>query len=154
MTQKGINMFRKHKLMTLLASVIFALGILSGNLIQLASIAEAQSSARVFELRTYTTFPGRLDALHMRFATHTIRIFERHGMTNIGYFSPQDSPLAENTLIYILAHQSRAAAKTSWAAFVDDPEWQRVYEESQRDGRIVEKLESVFLDATGYSQLK
>jgi len=147
-------MFRKHKLMVALASVIFALGILSGNSIQLASVAAAQSSARVFELRTYTTFPGRLDALHSRFAQHTVRIFERHGMTNIGYFSPQDSPLAENTLIYLLAHESRKAAAASWAAFVDDPEWQRVYAESQRDGRIVEKLESVFLDATDYSQLK
>jgi len=147
-------MFRKHKLMIPLASVIFAFGILSGNLIQLASVAAAQSSDRIFELRTYTTFPGRLDALHTRFAQHTVRIFERHGMTNIGYFSPQDAPLADNTLIYILAHESRAAATASWAAFVDDPEWQRVYEESQRDGRIVDKLESVFLDATDYSQLK
>jgi len=147
-------MFRKHILMMPLVSVIFALGILSGNLTQLASVAAAQSSDRIFELRTYTTFPGRLDALHTRFAQHTVRIFERHGMTNIGYFSPQDAPLADNTLIYILAHESRAAATASWAAFVDDPEWQRVYEESQRDGRVVDKLESVFLDATDYSQLK
>jgi hypothetical protein len=75
-------------------------------------------------------------------------------MTNIGYFSPQDLPLAENTLIYILAHNSRKAAEASWEAFVADPEWQRVFEESQRDGRIVEKLESIFLDATDYSQMK
>ena len=73
---------------------------------------------------------------------------------NIGYFTPQDSPIAENTLVYLLAHDSREAAKASWAAFVADPEWQQVYEESKRDGDIVEKLESVFLDATDYSMMK
>jgi hypothetical protein len=75
-------------------------------------------------------------------------------MTNIAYFSPQDAPLSENTLIYILAHDSRAAAEASWAAFRADPEWQRVAEETQRDGKIVERVEKVFLDATNYSQMR
>ena len=147
-------MFTKYRIQISLGLAIFALGLLSGNAIKLASVAEAQSAGRVFELRTYTTFPGRLDALHARFADHTIRIFERHGMTNIGYFTPQDAPLAENTLVYILAHDSREAAKASWASFIADPEWQKAYEESKRDGDIVEKLESVFLDATDYSMMK
>ena len=147
-------MFMNYRFGVTLGLTIFVLGLTFGSNIQLADVAEAQSSNRVFELRTYTTFPGRLDALHARFAQHTIRLFERHGMTNIGYFSPQDLPLAENTLIYILAHNSREAAAASWAAFVADPEWQRVYEESQRDGRIVDSLESIFLNATDYSQLK
>ncbi len=147
-------MFTNYRFGVTPGLTIFVLGLTFGSNIQLADVAEAQSSNRVFELRTYTTFPSRLDALHARFAQHTIRLFERHGMTNIGYFSPQDLPLAENTLIYILAHNSREAAAASWAAFVADPEWQRVYEESQRDGRIVDKLESIFLNATDYSQLK
>ncbi len=147
-------MFMNYRFGVIPGLTIFVLGLTFGSNIQLADVAEAQSSNRVFELRTYTTFPGRLDALHARFAQHTIRLFERHGMTNIGYFSPQDLPLAENTLIYILAHNSREAAAASWAAFVADPEWQRVYEESQRDGRIVDNLESIFLNATDYSQLK
>ncbi len=147
-------MFMNYRFGVIPGLTIFVLGLTFGSNIQLADVAEAQSSNRVFELRTYTTFPGRLDALHARFAQHTIRLFERHGMTNIGYFSPQDLPLAENTLIYILAHNSREAAAASWAAFVADPEWQRVYEESQRDGRIVDNLESIFLNATDYSRLK
>ena len=147
-------MFRNYRINVVLGLTIFGLGLISGNINQLASVAEAQSSDRVFELRTYTTLPGRLDALHARFAQHTIRLFERHGMTNIGYFSPQDLPLAENTLIYILAHDSREAAEASWAAFAADPEWQRVAEESQRDGRILEKVERIYLDATGYSQMR
>ena len=136
------------------ALVIFSLGVITGNFGQYVSDADAQSSNRVFELRTYTTLPGRLDALHSRFEDHTIRIFERHGMMNIGYFSPQDAPLADNTLIYMLAHDSRAAADASWAAFSADPEWQKVAAASQVDGRIIEKLERVYLDPTRFSQMK
>jgi ureidoglycolate hydrolase len=147
-------MFRKYQFKLSLGLAIFAVGVMSGNFIQLNGVAEAQSSDRAFELRTYTTHPGRLDALHARFADHTIPLFERHGMTNIGYFVPQDAPLAENTLVYVLAHDSREAAKASWAAFVADPDWQKVYEASRSDGPIVNKLESVFMDATDYSMMK
>lgn len=147
-------MLKNYRFKVSLGVTIFALGLISGNYYQLAGVAKAQSSDRVFELRTYTTLPGRLDALHTRFADHTIVLFERHGMTNVGYFSPQDSPLADNTLIYILAHDSREAAAASWAAFGADPEWQRVAEESQRDGRIVEKVERIYLGATAYSQMR
>jgi hypothetical protein len=147
-------MNKKHWLSTVVMVTVFSLGILVGTAIDRSNMASAQSTDRVFELRTYTTLPGRLDALHSRFRDHTMRIFEKHGMTNIGYFSPQDEPLAENTLIYIIAHDSREAAAANWEAFIADPEWQRVSEESQRDGRIIEKLESVFMDPTDYSQLR
>ncbi len=147
-------MIKNYRNKVILASVIFGLGTLTGSIGQFASVAEAQSSDRVFELRTYTTLPGRLDALHTRFADHTIRIFEKHGMTNIGYFSPQDEPLSENTLIYVLAHDSREAADASWAAFIADPEWTTVAEESQVDGRIIERLERIFLNPTSFSQMK
>ncbi len=147
-------MFKKNRLKLALGSGIFALGVMSGNFIQFNNVAEAQTSEQVFELRTYTTSPGRLDALHARFTDHTIELFERHGMTNIGYFVPQDAPLAANTLIYIVAHDSRDAAKASWAAFVADPEWQKAYEASISDGPIVDTIDSVFMDATDYSMMK
>jgi len=134
--------------------VMFGLGLIAGDLIPFASVADAQSSNRAFELRTYTAHPGRLEELHARFADHTVKLFERHGMTNIGYFRPQDAPLAENTLIYLLAHDSRQAAEASWAAFRADPEWQRVAEETRRNGRLVENVDSVFLDPTDYSQMR
>jgi hypothetical protein len=114
----------------------------------------AQAGARVFELRTYTAPEGKLGDLHKRFRDHTMRIFQKHGMTNIGYWGPQDSPLKENTLIYILAHPSREAAKKAWADFAADPEWKKVSAESQVNGRIVAKVESVFMDATDYSPIK
>ena len=147
-------MFRKYRSKFSLGLAIFAAGVLAGNFIQINSIAAAQSSERVFELRTYTTKPGRLDALHARFADHTIELFEKHGMTNVAYFVPQDAPLAENTLIYVLAHDSREAAKASWAAFVADPEWSKARDASVKDGEIIDSIDSVFMDATDYSMLK
>lgn len=137
-----------------LGFAIFALGMVAGNAIQFTSDANAQAKNRVFELRTYTTNPGRLAELHARFGDHTVQLFERHGMTNVGYFAPQDAPLAENTLIYLLAHDSREAAAASWEAFRADPEWQRVAEETRRNGRLVANVESVFMDPTSYSMMK
>ena len=110
--------------------------------------------ARVFEIRTYHCFPGRLDALNKRFREHTLKIFEKHGMTNVAYWTFEDSPDKENTLIYVISHASREQAKANWAAFSADPEWKKISEDSQKDGKIVEKVDSVFVDATDYSPLK
>lgn len=117
-------------------------------------VVSAQSSSRVFELRTYTAPEGKLADLHKRFRDHTLRIFERHGMTNVVYLSPMDEPLSQNTLVYLLAHPSREEAKKNWAAFAADPEWKKVASESQANGRILEKVESVFLTPTDYSPMK
>ena len=109
---------------------------------------------RAFEMRTYTAHPGRLDALHKRFREQTNRIFVKHGMSLIGYWTPTDVPESTNTLVYILAYPSRAYRDTAWQAFRDDPEWKRAKEESERDGKIVQEVESVFLDATDYSPIQ
>ena len=108
----------------------------------------------VFELRTYTTHEGRLDALIRRFRDHTTRLFERHGMVNVGYWVPQDSPLSDNTLIYVLQHANREAAVESWAAFRGDPEWQEAARASQEDGAIVDNVASVFMDPTDFSAIR
>ena len=116
---------------------------------------QAQAANRVFELRTYTAPPGKLDALNKRFRDHTVRLFTKHGMTNVGYWTPTDAPLSENTLIYVLAHSSREAAKKSWDAFRSDPEWIKARDESQKDGSLTAKPpESVFLQPTDYSPIK
>jgi hypothetical protein len=116
--------------------------------------SQPASANRIFEIRTYTAPEGKLDALHARFRDHTVRIFERHGMTSIGYWTPTDSVLSKNTIIYILAYPSREAARESWAAFGRDPEWQRVRAESEANGRIVERVVSVFVSPTDYSPLR
>jgi hypothetical protein len=134
--------------------LLLAAGFVLGHAFAPPRALEAQTSARVFELRTYTAPDGKLGDLHARFRNHTMRIFEKHGMTNVVYLSPQDAPLSQNTLVYLLAHKSREAAKASWSGFVNDPEWKKVSTESQINGKIVAKVESVFLDPTDYSPMK
>ena len=118
----------------------------------LAGFACAQN--RVFELRTYTCEPGKLDALKTRFRDHTVRIFNKHGMESIGYWVPEDPERSSNTLIYILAHPSREAADKNWKEFADDPEWKKVQAESEANGKIVQKVERVWMDPTEFSKLK
>lgn len=109
---------------------------------------------RVFEIRTYTTADGKLDALHRRFRDHTMGFFKQHGMTNVAYWTPQEGPSAGNTLIYVLAYPSREAARKSWSDFNADPAWQKVRAASEENGKIVTKVESVFVDPTDYSPMK
>ena len=134
-------------------ALAFAGGFFARDLASPSGVAHAQE-ARVFELRTYTAPDGKLENLHARFRNHTMRIFERHGMKNVGYWVPQDVPAKDNTLIYIISHESREAAKKSWAAFGADPEWQKVSKESQMDGKIVAGITSVYMDPTDYSPIK
>jgi hypothetical protein len=114
----------------------------------------AAAAERVFELRTYTTPPGKLEALKTRFRDHTLKLFEKHGMTNVGYWVPQDKPLADTTLIYVLAHSSREAAAKSWAAFRTDPDWVKAKAESEKDGSLTTKVESVFMNPADFSTIK
>ncbi|MBE7543984.1 MAG: NIPSNAP family protein [Solibacteraceae bacterium] len=116
--------------------------------------AAAAQSNRVFELRTYYTLPGRLPNLLARFRDHTVKLFEKHGMTNVGYWVPADAPGSENTLIYVLAHASRDAAKQSWDAFRTDPAWLKARAESEKDGKIVDKVEAVYLNPVDFSALR
>jgi len=109
---------------------------------------------RVYELRTYTCADGKLEDLKKRFREHTIEIFNRHGMESVGYWVPQDGERSKNTLIYIISHASREAATKNWQDFSNDPEWKKVNAESNANGRIVIKVESVFMDPTDFSKLK
>ena len=110
--------------------------------------------ARVYELRTYHCHKGKLEALKARFRDHTIKIFARHGIESIGYWVPQDPAKAKDTLVYIVVHPNREAADKNWAAFRADPEWVKVRADSEKNGPIVVKVDSEFLDPTDFSQLK
>lgn len=132
---------------------VFGAGFIAGQVVHPGFEAQAQGR-KVFELRTYTAPEGKLTDLVARFRNDTLRIFEKHGMHNVGYWLPTDAPASGNTLVYILAHDSRDAATKSWAAFRDDPEWKAVAERTQANGPIVSKVESVFLEATDFSPLK
>jgi hypothetical protein len=121
-----------------------------------AEAGENSGEPRTYELRTYVASPGKLDALNARFRDHTVRIFKNHDMTSFGYWTPIDEDRGrETTLVYLLAFPSRDAAKASWKAFGEDPEWQRVYRESQPDGvPLAAQVTSVFLEPTDYSPAK
>jgi hypothetical protein len=109
---------------------------------------------RVFEMRTYYANPGKMEALHARFRNHTNKLFVKHGMTLIGYWSPIDAKQAEEKMIYILAYPSKEAAEKSWKAFREDPDWKKARADSEKDGGLVKKVESVFLNPTDYSPIK
>ena len=125
-------------------------------LILLAALSAgfAMAQNRVYELRTYTCYEGKLDALKARFRDHTIEIFKRHGMESVGYWVPQDDR-KNNTLMYILIHPSREAADQHWKEFSADPEWKKVSAESEEKagGKIVQKVDRVFMDPTDFSKL-
>lgn len=115
----------------------------------------AHAQNRVFELRTYTCYDGKLEALKANFRDHTIEIFKHHGIESIGYWVPQDPKKSKNTLVYILAHPSIEAAKKNWEAFFNDPEWKKVVANSEaNNGNVVSHVDSVFLDPTDFSNLK
>lgn len=109
---------------------------------------------RVFELRTYVTNPGKLEALHKRFRDHTNRLFKKHGIEIVGYWTPVEAPQSQDTLIYIVAFPSREAQAKSWAAFQADPEWVKVKDESHKDGVIVKDIKSTTMRATDYSPIR
>jgi hypothetical protein len=111
-------------------------------------------SNRVFEMRTYYVHPGKMKALHARFRDHTCKIFEKHGMTMIGFWEPTDPAEAAKKMVYILAFASKEDGARKWAAFRDDPEWQKAKADSEKDGPLVAKVESVYLNPTDYSTIK
>ncbi|HEY2906915.1 MAG TPA: NIPSNAP family protein [Vicinamibacterales bacterium] len=120
-----------------------------------AARATTAVDSRVFELRTYHAAPGKLDALHARFRDHTNDLFKKHGMTVVGYWVPTDAEKgAGDTLIYILAFADRAAATAAWKAFATDPDWMKVKAESEKDGPLTTKIDSVFTTPTDYSPMK
>jgi hypothetical protein len=110
---------------------------------------------RVFEMRTYYTLEGRLPALNKRFREHTCDLFKKHGMELIGFWTPIEEKDGKNDkLVYILAYPSKEAAAASWKAFQADPEWIKARDASEKDGKIVKKVESVYLNPTDYSLVK
>src|SRR6478609_7433011 len=105
----------------------------------------------VYELRVYHAAPGKLRELLARFREHTTKLFERHGMKNVVYWTPLDEPQKSNTLIYILQHPSREAAAANWKSFQDDPEWKSVKDKSEANGKLVDKVDSTYMSLTDFS---
>jgi hypothetical protein len=111
--------------------------------------------SRCFEIRTYYAAPGKLEELHSRFRNHTMKLFKKHGMEVVGFWGPTDKEKgSENTAVYVIAFPSREARDKAWQAFLNDPEWRKAFSESEKNGKLTEKIESVILGATDYSPIK
>ena len=143
---------------TFCTALLLAAAVLASSAAETNAVPASPSLApdsRCFELRTYYAAPGKLEALNARFRDHTCALFKQHGMEIVGFWIPMDKESgAENKLVYMLAHKSREAATQSWKDFGNDPEWKKARTESEVNGKLTEKVESVFLSATDYSPLK
>jgi hypothetical protein len=145
-----------HKRFMLTAAALVAV-LAAGFAAGLTVAQEKKMNTRIYELRTYTTQPGRLPALHKRFAEHTVKLFEKHGMKNGMYWTPTDdsrNALKENVLVYFVSHDSQEAAEKSWKDFLADPDWIKVRDASEADGKINAKVERVFMKLTDFSPVK
>jgi len=122
---------------------------------EIGPAAHAQGTSRVFEIRTYTAQPGKFEAMKARFRDHIIpTIFPKYGLTLVGFWTASDAPLSQNTLVYVLAHPSREAAKKNWDAFRASPERAKVWAETEKDGPINLKVDSIYAEATDYSPIR
>lgn len=119
-----------------------------------SGIAKLAAEERIFEMRTYFMYPGRVDAINARFRDHTRVLFERHGMTNVVYWYTVEPDNAQSKLVYLLAHKSVEEAKNSFDKFRDDPDWKRVRDASEVSGLIVERIESKYFKTLPFSPLK
>ena len=115
------------------------------------SAASSQTGTRFFEMRTYYAAEGKIDALNARFRNHTNKLFQKHGMELVGYWQPVDK---KDVLIYILAYPSREAREKAWKDFNADPDWQAARAKSEENGRLVAKVEQVYMTPTDYSPIK
>jgi hypothetical protein len=143
--------------MKLVAGIALMGAVMAASMWAQSGGSSVAKDSRVFEMRTYYAAPGKIEDLQARFRNHTTKLFEKHGMTNIGYWVPVDQKTGAangNALVYILACPSLEARQKSWDAFRADPEWNRVRTESEVNGKLIEKIDSVFLKATDYSTIK
>ncbi|PYI89211.1 MAG: NIPSNAP family protein [Verrucomicrobia bacterium] len=143
---------------TFVTTLLFAATVIASSAAEPNATPPSPSVAkdsRCFELRTYYAAPGKLEALNARFRDHTCRLFKKHSMEIVGFWMPTDKEQgAENKLVYLLAHKSREAAEKSWADFGNDPDWKKARSESEVNGKLTEKVESLFMSATDYSPMK
>jgi hypothetical protein len=147
----------KGESMKLIATVLAVTVAIAASVWAQSGGNSVAKDSRVFEMRTYYAAPGKLEDLQARFRNHTTKLFEKHGMTNIGYWVPVDEKTGQpsgNTLVYILAYPSLEARQKSWDGFRTDPAWTAARNESEKNGKLVEKVDSVFLKATDYSPMK
>ncbi len=150
MTRTGMSILRRAAVAVAAAGSLF-LSACAG--MSSSSSTPAAADIGLYEIRIYTAAEGKAAALDTRFRDHTVGLFRKHGMTPVGFWHVQTAPgaPADNRLIYVMGYKDRAARDASWRAFAQDPDWQKVYGESQKDGSLTSNIENIFVSATDYS---
>ena len=114
-----------------------------------------KKDGKFYEMRIYHAAPGKLEDLHKRFRDHTIALFKKHGMEIVSFWGPTDQEDGSETkLIYVLGYQSKEARDAAWKAFGADPEWVKARTASELNGKLVDKVESIYMRSTDYSGQK
>lgn len=142
----------RWKACTLAVSSFAAGSLFTAHLMPPARVSA--DSNRVFELRVYHAVPGKVPELETEFRDKVTKLFAKHDLKPIGFWKPVDGAYADNTFIYIIAHPSRDAAKEHWDAFRADPAFQAMMKAQQGDAKIVEKVDSTYMDPTNFSPMK
>ena len=141
-------------LATAVLTTVLALRLVAADPQDTATPAAAKASGgngRFFEMRTYYAAEGKMDDLDARFRNHTNKLFQKHGIDLVGYWHPVDK---KDVLVYILAYPSREAREKAWKDFNADPEWQAARNKSEENGKLVTKVEQVYMTPTDYSPIK
>lgn len=107
----------------------------------------------IYELRVYECFTGKLPDLHARFANHTMKLFEKYGIVNVGYWTSEVGP-SNQTLTYLLGFKDANHRMEAWEKFRADPEWQKVVADSHKNGIIVKNVSNELLAPTPYSPMQ
>lgn len=120
---------------------------------------DRDADQRFYELRIYTTHDGKLDELNARFRNHTNKLFKKHGMELVAYWTPAEASKSmpyqpDNTLIYVLAYPSKEAREKSWKGFINDPDWKQAFQASRVDGPLVKRVQNCFMQPTDYSPIQ
>ena len=127
-----------------------ALLLLTAAAATFTTLSAEAAGKELYEMRVYYAPEGKLDELHARFRDHTLKLFEKHGIKNVGYFVPEgENP--ERKLVYLLSYPDREARDRSWKAFMSDSDWQKAWKDSEKNGKLVARLEQIFMQPTDYS---
>ena len=139
----------------LVPAVVLLIGmLLTARHLAAAEPAPPNETGRYFEMRKYYAMPGKLADLNARFRDHTCGLFKKHDMEIVAFWMPTEGPEADRVLVYVLAYPSKEARESSWKGFRDDPDWKAARDASEKNGKLVEKIESTFMRATDYSPMK
>lgn len=102
----------------------------------------------IYELREYIAGENKVEALHNRFKSHVLQLFEKHNIIVKGFWTDYENP---SKLVYLCQFNSQEEQKNAWSAFGIDPEWKRIKQESEVNGPLTSSMKSMILEPVDYT---